>query len=141
MNGKRKQTPFEVPMVWRELVGHHSDYYFCMTKLSEFSGINKSKVVYPDYKSALKPVSHDLGISVPILSAKSNIENKEIYKSCINSAESSTDEMCVAYVDEKKPHLLSQLELNDQVQHLSLSKAKAKLLSSRQPLESASRGF
>ena len=58
---------------------------------------------------------------MPIPPAKSDIKN-------ISSAESSADEMYVADVDEKKPHLLRQLELNNTEQDLSLFKEKAELL-------------
>ena len=33
LNGKRKQMPFAVPMVWHEQSGHVSDCYFCMTNI------------------------------------------------------------------------------------------------------------
>ena len=92
-------------MVWREQVGHHSDCYFCMSMLSGFSQKNKFKMVYSD----LKPVLHNLGIPVPTPPAKSGIENKGTCKSSVSFAASSTNEMYVADVDEKKPHLLSQL--------------------------------
>ena len=92
-------------MVWHEQVGHHSDYYFCMFMLSGFSQKNKFKMVYYD----LKPVLLNLGIPVPIPPAKSGIENKGTCKSNISFAASSTNKMYVAGVDEKKPHLLSQL--------------------------------
>ena len=95
-----------------------------MTELSEFSKKNKSKMVYPDSRSALKPVPHCLWIPVPIPSAKSDVENEETYESCFSSTESSTDKMYVAYVDEKKPHLLSQLELNDLVRDYPCPKKK-----------------
>ena len=65
--------------------------------------------MYPDCHSALKPVPRDLGIPVPISPAKSIIENEESYQSSVSSAKSSADEMYVADVNEKKPHLLNQL--------------------------------
>ena len=74
MNGIRKQMPFGVvPMVRREQVDHQSDFYFCMTKLLGFSRKNKSKIVYPNYQSALKSV----WIPVPISFAKTEIENEQ----------------------------------------------------------------
>lgn len=48
LNGKRKAMPFAVPMVWHKLKDHHSDCYFCMTKISGFAKKNKLKIVYPD---------------------------------------------------------------------------------------------
>ena len=70
MNEKKKQMPFGVPMVWRKQVDHHSDFYFCMNKLSGFSQKNISKIVCLNYHLVLKPVSHGLGILVPFLLQK-----------------------------------------------------------------------
>ena len=58
---------FGVPIVWCHQVDYHSDCYFSMTKLSRFFlKKNRSKLVYPDCQSALKPIPHNLVISVPI---------------------------------------------------------------------------
>ena len=57
--GEKSSMPFHVPMVWREPKNHHSDCYFCMTKIAGFSRKNKSSIVYPDCESAIKPVPHD----------------------------------------------------------------------------------
>lgn len=58
--------PFAVPMVWREPTNHHSDCYFCLTNIVGFTKKNKSKIVYPDCPSAIKPVPHDLENTIPI---------------------------------------------------------------------------
>ena len=63
--------------------------------------------------------------------SKSDMENEETYESRVSSAESSTDKMYAANIDEKKAHLLGQLELNDLVRDLFLPKEKTELLSSR----------
>ena len=59
--------PFAVPMAWRETSNHTTDCYFCMA--SPVSGdITKKKkwtIVYPNIPSALPPVPHGEGISVP----------------------------------------------------------------------------
>ena len=128
MNGKRKQMTFGVPMIWREQVDHYSDCYFCMTQLTGFSRKNKSKIVYPDCRSALKPVAHCLEIPVPNPPSNSEFEK---YQSSESSAETSEDDAYLPAADEKTPHLLNQLELNDLVRDLSLPKEKVELLSSR----------
>ena len=68
---------------------------------------------------------------MPIPPAKCDTKIEETYKSSVSSAESSADKMYLADVDEKMPHLLSQLKLNDLVRDLSLSKEKPEILSSR----------
>ena len=92
MNRKRKQVRFGVvPMERREQVDHHSDCYFCMTKISEFSRKNKPKIAYPDCQSTLKPVRHDLEYLCRS-SCKNGIENEETYESRATSAKSSAHE-------------------------------------------------
>jgi len=67
LNGKRHAMPFAVPMVWREPSNHATDCYFCMVPPVS-GGITKKKkwtIVYPNIPSALRPVPHGEGISVP----------------------------------------------------------------------------
>ena len=113
-------------MVWREQIDHHSDCTSARLNYLDFFKKNKSKIVFLNCQSALKPVFHNLGISlpVPIPPAKSDIENEGAKKTNVSSAESSADKMYVADVDEKKLHLFSHLKLNGLVRDLSLTKEK-----------------
>jgi len=60
--------PFGVPMVWRVLSNHSTDYYFCMVPPIQ-NGISmkkeKSTLVYPNIPSAIRPVPHGDGLPVP----------------------------------------------------------------------------
>ena len=51
---------FAVSMVWREQSDRVTDCYFCMTNIRGFS-----KISYPGYKSAIKPVSYDPDLPEP----------------------------------------------------------------------------
>ena len=73
LKGKRKSMLFAVPMVWREPTNHFSDCYFCLTKVSGHSKKSKSKIVYPDCPSALRPVAHAFK-NTPVLSSPSQLE-------------------------------------------------------------------
>ena len=53
LGGKKKKMPFGVPMIWREQADHFTDCYFCLTNIKEFSQKNKSKIKYPDCRSAM----------------------------------------------------------------------------------------
>ena len=93
LDGKQKQMPFAVSIVWREQSDHVTDCYFCMTAIREFSRKNKSKISYPVCKSAIKhfptaliflylslqlkrkifcPLMH---VRVPVLKVKRNLLN------------------------------------------------------------------
>ena len=58
LNGKRKQMPFSVAIVWREQSDHVTDYYFCMTNNREFFRKNSCKISSKVCRSAIKPISH-----------------------------------------------------------------------------------
>ena len=53
LDGKRKQMPFVVPIVWREQSDHVTDCYFCMTNIKEFS--RKHKFLTPYAGQPLNP--------------------------------------------------------------------------------------
>ena len=58
---------FAVPTVWREPSIHVTDCYFCMAPPVSGAITKKKKwaVVYPNIPSAVRPVPHGEGISVP----------------------------------------------------------------------------
>ena len=131
LDGKRKQMPFAVPMIWREQNDHISDCYFCMTNIAGFSRKSKSKIAYLTCKSAPKPVPHGSDIPVPIPPSKD-----EEYASSDGdesaSADENTDvEMDPSFADQSGPLLINQERLNDLVRDRALSKEKAEVLGSR----------
>nr|DBA26902.1 TPA: hypothetical protein GDO54_011101 [Pyxicephalus adspersus] len=67
--------PFAVPLVWREPKEHHSDCYFCVSKIAGFSKKTKSKIVYPDCECALRPVPHDAENPVPVPSTSVTVRD------------------------------------------------------------------
>ena len=79
--------PFVVPMVWRELTNHSLNCYFCLTKVSGQSKKRKSKIVYPDCPSALRPVAHaSENIQVPSPPSQLELRADEICESATTSA-------------------------------------------------------
>ena len=114
--------PVVVPPVRHEPRNRESDCYFYMRKFAGFSRKNVSGIAYPDSKSALKPVRRDLKNRVPVPQVVVEVGSND-----------NCDDMCDKKPgsEEKKPHLLTQEELNDLVRELALSKEKAKVLGFR----------
>ena len=129
LNGKRKAMPFAVPMIWREPQNHSNDCYFCMTKIAGFSKKNKSKIVYPDCASAIKPVPHDSENVVPLPPASPESDTSDEEELSDDGA--SAEDVFEADLADDKPHLLQQPQLNDLIRDLQLSKEKSELLASR----------
>ena len=87
--------------------------------------------MYPDCQSALKPVVHDTDYPVPIPPSSDAMNNEES-----DTEDNDSDAGVMEYTydpdsDIKKPHLISQAELDDLVRDLSLLKEKSELLGSR----------
>lgn len=100
---------FVVSMIWHEPTNQYSDCYFCMTKNVGFSKKNKSKVVYPDWKSVLKPVKHDFENPVPVpLAAVGDESDDNSVDESDDADMNNTDELYEAGSEEKQPHLLTK---------------------------------
>ena len=132
INKKQMKMPFAVPMIWREQTDHATDCYFCLTNIKGFSRKNKSKIVYPNCNSALKPVPHGNHLPVPSppspekqQSEESSTEHETTGSEACESEEDT--EGCIT----KKPTLINQSMLNDLVRDLTLTKDKAEILGSR----------
>ena len=75
LNGKRKNMPFSVPIIWRKPANYANDCYFCLTKVSGCSKHTKSRIVYPACPSELCPVTHlheNITIFTPLVSKRDN---------------------------------------------------------------------
>jgi hypothetical protein len=102
-------------------------------------GIMKKKkwtIVYPNIPSALCPVPHSKGISIPEPPKKFAIDSDDEDKSesTLGSPEPPTStEPHVSHgrSSAPQPHILTHDELNDLFHNLELSESKAELLGSR----------
>ena len=116
---------FAVPKIWGEQKDHITDCYFCLTKIEEYNQKNKKSIVYPNLVSAILPVPVPHS-PVPILPADLPVASEKSDKS---SEDSGTDfDPCVS---ERRPHFISQNDLNDLVCDLNLSKDMSEFLASR----------
>ena len=99
--GKKKKMPFVVPMIWREQVDHSTDYYFCLTNIKKFSRKNKSKIKYPNCRSAMKPVQHSS--TDPIRSSPLTVAFDQDASSS-QSKSSSKASVCEMFLEENEPN-------------------------------------
>jgi hypothetical protein len=123
--GKKNCLKFGIPMVWREPTNHVTDCYFCAIDVTGINKKNRSSLRYPDLESARRPVAHCDEIPVPVSSELLDIRDESS-----DSVENYREEEEVV-LDDDFPHPFSQMELNDLVRDLGLSKSSAELLASR----------
>lgn len=124
--GKRSFS-FGVPMVWREPTNHADDCYFCIVKTAGHHTKTLKNIQYPNVNSAIRPVAHSDEIPVPVFKGfKSNIEVEDTDQ---NQPQISNEDNDDDFDDQYQP--FNQLELNDLVRDLSLSKEQSELLGSR----------
>ena len=113
LDGKRKQMPFAIPMVWREQNNRVTDGYFCMTNIKGFSRKNKSKISYPVCRSAIKPApcDPDLPVSQPPIEKGDTLS---VNKGANTSTESEEDliESYPSFQHESVPLLINHECLN-----------------------------
>jgi len=138
LNGKKHAMLFAVPMVWREPNNHAADCYFCMVPPVSRGITTKKKwtIVYPNIPSALRPVLHGKGISVPEPPKEFTIDSDVEDEGESNSGSPKPPASTEPHVSHGRsyapqPHILTLDELNDFVRDLELSKNKAELLGSR----------
>jgi hypothetical protein len=131
--------PFAVPMIWREPSNHINDCYFCMVPPVS-KGLTKKKkktINYPSIPSAIRPVPHHDGLPVPrphaVIPPASDDEHNEDVSDGSNepTASGSADPDYTPGTAAGIPHKITQIELNDLVRDLGLSKDKSELLGSR----------
>ena len=92
-----------------------------------FAKKNKSKITYPNCKSARTPVPHDETNPPPVPPAMSDTSSSE---DSTSDTETGEGDMYVPDAD-NFPQLLGQAELNNSVRDLELTNEKAELLGSR----------
>ena len=126
--GKRKSLSFSIPVIWREPKDHVTDCYFCLTKTEGFNAKNKSKIIYPNLPSAIRPVAHCDEIPIPIYK-ESNPDEEITDKS--DKGMPDNEHQDKDYAEELISEKFSQNELNDLVCDLALSKESSELLASR----------
>lgn len=114
--GKIKNLRFGIPMMWREQKNHgDDDCYFCSCDVKGFNSKWKCSITYPNLPSAIRPVPHGPDVPVPTLPANLSDKEEATFQHLPEDEWS-----CSESVDDGKPKLFSQEELNDLVRDLDL---------------------
>jgi hypothetical protein len=104
---------------------HSDDCYFCCCDVKGYNSKNKKVILYPNLRSALRPVVH--GPELPVPQPTEILEDASTY----SSDSGGDDEEFQCHTESQNPRLFTQSELNDVIRELGLSKEKAELLGSR----------
>ena len=120
-NAKKSCLKVGIPIVWREPENHGTACYFCVNNL--IIRKNRSSLTYPDIQSARRPVAHCDEIPVHVFGELFDMSDEDS-----SGVEENEEEVVL---DDDAQHPFSQMELNDLVRDLGLSKSPAELLTSR----------
>ena len=122
--------------MWHELKGHLTDCYFCFVNTKGIGKKNRLNISYSSISSAIQPVLHSNKFPPPVFNGFVSSEDEETeseeehmemkYKRTDTESKHSSTESKKAV-----PQQFNQLELNDLVYDLNLSKQAAEILASR----------
>ena len=116
-------------MIRPEQADQSADCYFCLTNTKVFSRRNKSKIKYPNCRSAMKPIQHSSMAPIPSTPPTGALGQDASPSQSQSSSEASVCEMFIEENEPNFPILINQPMLNDLVKELVLSKEKAEFLS------------
>ena len=127
-------------MIWCKTNNHWTDCYFCMVNTMGVWKKKRHKIKYLNIFSAIRPVPHSEEVPVPVFNGLPSWDDKDIghdtseQDNCDSelSEKCSQSEDCSSDTEPFRiPKSLPQVELNDLVQDLGLSKKAAELSVSR----------
>lgn len=128
---QKKTFKFAVPMIWREPRNHSDDCYFCSVDITGHNSKNKKVISYPNLLSAIRPVEHSEVLPVPEPPNDLNSIETELFSDEQSELDEQDNEEFQSITENVEPKLFNQIELNDLVRDLGLTKEKAELLGSR----------
>ena len=130
--GEKRAMRFATPRIWRELLNHLTNCYFCVVDPSKRQKRkNASSIRYPDLLSSIAPLPHTKDMPVPQPPWRD-----ESFMTDSSSTDSETEQSSAACFQsqaagERCPYYPNQEDINDLVRDLSLTKSNAELLISR----------
>eukprot|EP00096_Caligus_rogercresseyi_P012134 TRINITY_DN499_c0_g5_i3.p1 TRINITY_DN499_c0_g5~~TRINITY_DN499_c0_g5_i3.p1 ORF type:complete len:229 (+),score=-11.64 TRINITY_DN499_c0_g5_i3:313-999(+) len=131
--GKYYGLPFATPMTWREQKDHTTDCYFCLVNTKGHTKKTKHKISYPSIPSAIPPIPHSDQLPIPIFKGfDSATASNEPFMPLMEIKQEKDIECNFSYIQSpQNAQKMTQMELNDLVRDLGLSKSGAELLASR----------
>jgi hypothetical protein len=102
---------------------------FLFVQDKDYNSRNKQDISYPDIPSAMRPVPHGPDVPIPVLP-----KSLEAATSESSTNESNAEDATDCYLPDKtddRPQPFTQIELNDLVRDLGLTKDCAEILGSR----------
>ena len=108
MKGQKKSFSFGIPMIWREQANHSDDCYFCSVDVNGLNKRNKKVLLYPNLKSAIRPLLHSSELPVP---HSPNTLDKFIQSDKEEDAENSQEDSGSIVLLDDGPQCFSQKEL------------------------------
>jgi len=125
--------PFAIPRIWRQPRDHVSDCYFCLTSITGVTEKSKHTVQYPNLPSAMRPVPQSADLPVPKPPTNMPLSDSESSVEDVGQANNNMDcdSAFAGASSSNEPYLLTQVNLNDIVRDLNLSKKQVELLGSR----------
>lgn len=112
-----------MPTIWRRPFCHATDCYFCLTKVEQHG--RHKKVDYAQVPTMIKPVPHVDSDPYPVYPKRRREDSVESDVDNQSTCDENEAEL------ERKPVLFTQLDLDDLMKDLDLSKGKSELLASR----------
>ena len=151
---------FGIPMVWREPSNHNTDCYFCLVETKGFREENRHKIEYQSLPSAILSVPHSDLQPAPVFRELPPLQVKPFHTLQQNSDQDTlqsdseiqmddqfdvnTDDSCISaesdsehsqepstHISQSLPQTINQIELNDLIRDLNLSKNQSQILASR----------
>lgn len=123
---EKASMEFVQPMIWREPIDHSKDCYFCNANIIGATMKKRNAIKYPDVSAVTKPILRSSLHETPGPSGE-RMEMSSPSSAALSGSSSSGYKPS----DDDQPKPFSQLELDDLVRDLGLSKNQSELLASR----------
>ena len=133
-HGKDKHLPFGIQVIWRELIDHIADCYFCMVNVKGFNKKNKHSIPISKLQFSFeRPVPHVVDAPKPVFNYLPYLEDDTLrYSSTSTDDDMSADSFSKSCrLLPLSPSLSDQAEINNSILDLNLPKQSSELLASR----------